>query len=33
VSAEEESIHRKRTGAEKYLEHLRTVAGNPESQA
>ena len=33
VSAEEESIHRKRTGAEKYLEHLRTVAGNPESRS
>jgi anaerobic carbon-monoxide dehydrogenase iron sulfur subunit len=33
VSAEEESIHRKRTGAEKYLEHLRTVAANPESQS
>jgi carbon-monoxide dehydrogenase iron sulfur subunit len=29
LSAEEESIHHKRAGAEKYLEHLRSVASGP----
>lgn len=33
LSADEESIHRKRTGAEKYLEHLRSLAAGPESQS